>query len=174
VIAGRIFLYIVVFLISLALFLPKGDLLQLAQEQFLKNEGVALEAKIGENLTSTSLEGVKLSYKNGAVANIENGSIFSLLFFSSIGAENITLQGMAAGMLPKNISEVKITHTIFSPMKIRFSSNGEFGSARGVIDLESRVVIGDLYPSEVLQKGHSFVLQGMKKNGDKYTFENKF
>ena len=47
--------YVIIFIISLALFLPKGDILNLIQDRFLKQEGIVLESNTKEHLFFTSL-----------------------------------------------------------------------------------------------------------------------
>ena len=169
----RMFLYIMVFCISLIYFLPKNELVDFAVKNYIVKYDADVNLNLKNKILSYEASNSNIFYKNAKVLNIKNLKVDPFILYNGINGRNITLEGMAAGFFPKNIKQFSASYSIFDPKKVTFKADGDFGSLTGRLDLATLKVYIEMIPSVLMKKQYSFVLNNMKKTAKNYIYEYK-
>jgi len=120
---------------AFVLFMPKQNLYY-KLEQELAAQGIKInEGKISEGLFTLQIDEAVVYIKGIDLIHVKQASCFSLLFYSSIDLKGIVVDKSLSNMIPTNLTEVTLSHVIWSPRYVSVSGHGTFGVFEGKIDL---------------------------------------
>jgi hypothetical protein len=143
-------LFILLFWVALIVFMPKEEL-YFSLEKVLAKQGIEInEAKISEGMFSLDLQELTIYAKGIKVATVQEIQCFTLLFYTKITMDNISVDKALSSMIPVKLEKVQLTHSILLPMKVALTGEGDFGQVTGSIDLSERKIHIDFEKSEKL------------------------
>lgn len=171
--ALRSLLYLAVFISCLGIFLPKFLAIHHFLGTFSGEYQISLTPESLSKGLGESLENTQIRFMNSPVANIKKANLFSIGFFNSLSAREITLEGLPASFMPQRIAHVQASHSIFSPTKIHLEAEGEFGTMSGYLDLVARKMNLVVRPSDAMKNNFGFALRKARKQKNDYIFESK-
>lgn len=170
----KIFVYVIVFILSMIIFLPKESLYNLVEKQLEKEHLIISNEKRDENLLGLTINDANIYYQDIKIANVEKNSISTYLFYTNINIENIRLLDSLKTMIPSPISNINISHSIFEYDKLNIIGNGSFGDISGFVDIVNRVIFLELNASNKMKTSYSKILMNMKLKDGRYIYEYKF
>jgi len=150
--------------------MPKQELYYKLEEILEKQSIVINEKQKDEGLFSLSLYQVDVYVKGIKLATIEKVDFFTLLLYSSVTCENVMLDDSLKTMLPTEITTVKATHSILSPLNINLYAEGSFGNVEGFVHLNDRSVRLDFNES----KGIEMLKPNLKQDEKGWYYETSF
>lgn len=168
-----IIFYIVLFLESLVFFIPKDravfyledtlkqKLINISQES-IEDKGFLLKAKE-----------VNINYDRLDVASIKDLKLYTFLFFNSLKLKDIKLKSISM-MVPKKIYSANLHWSIFNPIYVKIEVDGEFGNAKGYIDLIHKKLSLLIKPSKLFLRGYRQTIRMLKKEKSGYRFNYIF
>jgi hypothetical protein len=169
----RFFAYLAFFVLALIYFAPKESIYYLLENE-LKNYSVIIS---DETLTD---KGVSLTIQNAALyvksiesAKIQNCDVTFLLLYNSINARDIMLSESVKSLVPLKIESLAFTQSIFDPLHVNIHAVGDFGEAKGNVNLLERSVHIELIASDLMQKEYKNALREFKKSEDGGLFYDK-
>lgn len=170
----KVFVYIIIFILSIIVFLPKESIYNLVEKQLEKEHLIISNEKRDENFLGLTLSDANIYYQDINIANIEKKSISTYLFYTSINIENIRLLDSLKTMIPSPVSNINISHSIFEYDKLNIIGTGSFGDISGFVDIVNRVVFLELNASNKMKTSYSKILRNMKLKDGRYIYEYKF
>ncbi len=141
---------IVVWLVTLVL-MPKHKIYYKLEEVLDQYEVTLNEAQVIEGFFSLKLKQVNVYVKDVKVATIEEVSLFSLLFYSTIEVQSLKVDESLKNMIPEEAKVALFRHSLLSAGKVSVEASGSFGSLTGDIDLNERKVYLDFNESKNIQ-----------------------
>ena len=156
--------------IGMIVFMPKESLYY-ALEKRLAHEGIEInEEQIEEGMFSLTLKHPVIYVEGIQVATVKKIRVYTLLFYTSIKAENIAVEKSLHRYVPSKVEKVWLIHTLLHPLGVSVTAKGGFGTITGMIDLKKRNVHLDVTNPEKLG-----MLRGqMKKNKKGWYYETSF
>lgn len=124
----------------LLVFMPKQELYYKLEEALQDNDIVINEQKIHSGLFSLSLEGLDVYVKGIKVAKIDEVNLFTLLFYTKIQLTGIDADDSLKNMMPIQIEEATITHSLINPYVAIINANSDAGDITGASNLRDRTV----------------------------------
>ncbi len=123
---------------SLLLFMPKKELFY-TFEHLLLPQGIKINEKsLDSGLFSLTLHDADIYVKGIKIANVNEVSIFTLLFYSRLHLDGLKLDESLRAFVPSDINESIVVHSLLSPTKLFITSMGSFGLAEGVANLRTK------------------------------------
>jgi len=163
-------LFFVVILFSLAVFAPKRELYYLLEEYLMRQDIIIDNERIESGLFALKLHHPELYVKGIKVADIDEVSLFSLLFYTVMSAGDIKVESSLQNWLPREIDRVSLRYQVLDPLHIRVKARGSFGAADGYISIRERVLHLDLTEEKSIA-----VLKPLLKKGEKgWYYETSF
>ena len=169
-----IFIYFIVFLISLIAFLSKESMYNLAENELVKKDIVISNEIKEEKLFGIVISNANVYYQGINIGKFDNISLSSYLFFSRIDISNVSVLDSFALIIPNQIKDVSIEHSILAFNKIKINSNGTFGNLKGEFDIFTRSLRIQLIASDEMKNKYSKILKSMKLENGEYIYEYKF
>ena len=166
----KILLVLTVFWLGILVLMPKQELYYKLEEVLDKYEVRLNEAEVSEGFFSLNLKQVNVYVKDIKVASIEEVSLFSLLFYSSMEVKSLRVDDSLKNMIPEETKSAFLRHTILSPWEVSVEASGSFGSLTGEIDLNTRQVHLDFNESKKLQ----MLKPALKKTEKGWVYETSF
>ncbi len=142
------FIVLIVAWLGLLVLMPKQELYYKLEEELAKQDIKLNEAKINEGLFSLTLDQVNVYYKGINVAIIEEVSLCTMLFYSSIELRSLQMDDSLKTIVPQITEKALLSHSILSPLNVSVDASGSFGSMAGNIDLSERTVRLDFNESK--------------------------
>jgi len=156
--------------LAILVLMPKQEFYFKLEEMLAKHEIELNEEKRDEGLFSLDLHQVTVYVKGIPVATIEELDLFTLLFYSRVEVQGLHMDDSLKGMVPQEVREALLSHTILSPMKVSVDAEGSFGEMTGMIDLNARQVHLDFNESKNIE-----MLKPQLKQGEKgWIYETSF
>lgn len=137
--------------LAIFVFMPKQELYYKLEEELAKHEIKLNEEKMNEGLFSLSLNQVTVYFKGINVATIEEVNLFTLLFYSGVEVQSLTVDDSLKTMIPQEIERADIRHSVLSPLEILVDASGSFGAIAGNVDLNERKVHLDFNESKNIE-----------------------
>ena len=163
-------LFFVVILFSLAIFAPKRELYYLLEEYLMRQDIIIDNEKVESGLFALKLHHPVLYVKGIKVADIEEVSLFTLLFYTTISAREIKTDTSFRRWIPEQIETVSLRYQILNPLNITLSARGSFGTAKGYLSIDKRILHLDLTEEKSID-----VLKPLLKKGEKgWYYETSF
>ncbi len=164
------FIALLVVWLSLVILMPKKALYY-KLEEVLETQSIKInEKKIEEGLFSLTLYGVDVYVKGIKLATIEKVNFFTLLLYTRMDIETLTLDDSLKNMTPTEISEVVASHGIWMPLKINIYAEGSFGKAEGHINIDEKNMRLDFNES----KGIEMLKPNLKQDEKGWYYETSF
>jgi len=124
---------------SLIAFMPKEELYYALEHKLVKDYGIELNEKsIKSGIFSMDVSDIDVYAEGIKVAHIDSMKFLITLFFNTLDISDISLDKNLNTFLPSSIQEIQkanITYTITSPLKANISIDGNFGKAKGYVDI---------------------------------------
>ncbi len=160
----------VVIWLALVILMPKQELYYKLEEVLLTQEIALNEKEIEENLFGLSLKNVSVYVKGINVANIEEVTLFTVLFYSCAKVKGLQMDDSLKTMVPQETEKAVLRHSVMAPFFVSVEAEGSFGSMAGEIDLNERKVHLDFNESKKLE-----MLNPQLKKGEKgWVYETSF
>jgi hypothetical protein len=132
--------FLLVLWMALIVFMPKEEL-YFSLEKVLAKQGIEInEAQISEGWFTLKLHELTVYAKGIKMANIQDVECFTLLFYTHIMVNGVTVDKALKSMLPTKIETLQLTHSVLSPLQVQIEGKGSFGVATGTIDLTARKI----------------------------------
>ena len=145
------FIVLIVAWLGLLVLMPKQEIYYKLEEELAKQEIKLNEEKVDEGIFSLTLNQVSVYYKGINVATIEEVSLCTVLFYSSIELRSLQMDDSLKTMVPQETKKALLSHSILSPLNISVDASGSFGSMAGKIDLGARKVRLDFNESKNIE-----------------------
>lgn len=173
--ASKLFAYILFFILVLVYFMPKESIYFLAEKKLEKYNVVISKEVISDNGFSLKLKNGKIFYNSIESAIVDSMKIKVFLLYNSVNIQNVYLSSMASSFVPLHIDSINIRYSVFNPLNIVLSANGEFGEATGKIGVLDKNISIVLTPSELMLKKYKNTLSGLKnKENGEYEYDQTF
>jgi hypothetical protein len=164
------FIVLIVAWLGILVLMPKQELYYKLEEELAKQDIKLNEAKINEGLFSLTLHQVSVYYKGINVAAIEEVSLCTVLFYSSLELRSLQMDDSLKTMVPEETKKALLSHSILSPLNISVDASGSFGSMAGKIDLGERKVRLDFNESKNIE----MLKPQLKKDEKGWFYETSF
>ncbi len=137
-------LFLLVILLSLAIFAPKRELYYLLEEQLMQKDIIISNEEVHSGLLTLKLRHPELYIKGIKVAEIEEITLFTLLFYTSITANGIKTDTSLRRWAPVQVAAMSAYYQLFDPQRIVLNLIGSFGSAKGYLSYPENLLHLDL------------------------------
>lgn len=156
--------------VAILVLMPKQEFYYKLEDVLAKYEIELNEEKRDEGLFSLDLHQVTVYVKGIPVATIEEMDLCTLLFYSRVKIEGLHMDDSLKEMVPQEVQQALLSHTILLPMKVSVDAQGSFGEMTGTIDLHARQVHLDFNESKNIE-----MLKPQLKKGEKgWIYETSF
>ena len=163
-------LFMVLVWLGIVLFMPKESL-YFTLEKVLAKEGIEInESRIDEGLFTLTLEHPVLYMHGIPVATIERIRFFTLLFYTAVEADGISVDSSLKNYFPEKVDTLDATHLLLYPLSVSISGKGDFGTVSGKIDLATHKVHIDVPEPQKL----GTLKRQLKKNKEGWYYETSF
>ena len=163
-------LFFIVILFSLAIFAPKRELYYLLEEYLMRRDIIVDNEKIESGFFALKLHHPELYVKGIKVAEIEEVSLFTLLFYTAMSAKEIKVDSSLQSWAPRQIETVSLRYHVLDPLYIRMKARGSFGTVDGYFSIRKRLLHLDLTEEKSID-----VLKPLLKKGEKgWYYETSF
>ncbi len=172
---AKIFLFVILFIYTLVVFLPKKELYYLG-ERYLAKYKVYIS-----NETLSDL-GIAFFVKDGTIyyegingGKVESISVILTLLYNKIEISDVAISDDLKDLVPGNVKSVSATYGVWLPHLVSLEGNGEFGEFDGDVNLIERKVKIVFNPSkEVETKFTDQLRRFLKKTEEGYLYERPF
>lgn len=161
---SKIFAYSMFFILALMYFVPKLSIYYLVEQEIQKYGIVIDNEEVIDNGFSLSIQNAEINVKSINSASIKNVNIKIFGVYNNVLLQNIKLSSVAASMVPTDIEEVEITHSLFNPLHISAVANGGFGELEVDFDLLDMTLHLELLASKKMLSSYRGILRNLKKN----------
>ena len=164
------FIVLIVAWLGILVLMPKQEIYYKLEEELAKQEIKLNEEKVDEGIFSLTLNQVSVYYKGINVATIEEVSLCTVLFYSSLELRSLQMDDSLKTMVPEETKKALLSHSILSPLNISVDASGSFGSMVGKIDLGERKVRLDFNESKNIE----MLKPQLKKDEKGWFYETSF
>ena len=163
-------IYFIVIWLGIVVLMPKQELYYKLEEALLTEDIALNEEKVEEGFFSITLKNVSVYAKGIYIANIEEVSLFTLLFYSEVEVKDLRIDDSLKAMVPQKIEKAVLEYSVFSPFSVSIDAVGSFGSVGGNIALNERKIHLDFNESKNID-----MLKPQLKKGEKgWVYETSF
>ncbi len=167
-------LYIIVFFISIILFLPKESFYNLLEKELEKKQILISNETRKENLFDFQVSNADIFYQGINIARFDNLDFSSYFFYTKIALSNTHFLDSLTSFAPSPIEKVVIEYSILNINKIKINSVGLFGSLKADIDIFAKSIKIELIASNEMKTSYSKLLKNMNYENERYIYEYKF
>ena len=164
---------LLVIYLSLIFFLPKKELYFFGESQLTKYKAIIGEEQIRDRFFDLELKNGKLFIDEIDMASFEKINIYPTFFINKVKLQNFSPTKSLQKIMPVEIRNLVLFHTIFNPLKIDIKIGGNFGDGEGVVDLDKKFVKIYLKPKKE-SKSFSKIKKFLKKTKEGWIYEKKF
>ena len=137
--------YALLFVLLVALFLPKKELYFGAERLLQKHLVVVSDEKLQENPIALVVKDGNLYVKGLLVGSFQKLSFYPDLLFNAVRLENFH-KSRSISMIPDiSIDSLDLFYTPFYPIKLFIKGEGSFGKVKGSVNLWHKKGIVDLF-----------------------------
>ena len=86
-----------------------------------------------------NMENVLFHYKEENVGEVKGMNLFPFLFYNVLIAEEILIHNALAKHKDLHIEKLRLQHSVFNLSTIYFKGNGDFGTIKGYINLDTKI-----------------------------------
>lgn len=170
----KILISSLVILHLIVVFAPKERLFFLG-EKFLSDQKIVISDERFFDLgLYFGLENPTIYYDKIAVASLDKLSIFTSLFFTQITISPFSLSPEISMMIDASFDKSTITHHAVKPHIVSIHTSGNFGEARGEIDLIKRNIKLIVTMSADQRRKFGEIVKLLKNTEDGLVYEQSF
>ncbi len=162
------------FLYLCIIFLPKTNLFYLAQEQALKQNVIISQESLSDVLGIFSASNSKIYYDGLLVGNVKTIRLIPALFYNCLSISDAKFNSGFAQFIPKSIDSLKLRFTLFFPVRVFISSDGDFGDISGHFDLINQKLHLVLEPKKGFMSNYPELANQFKKINNEYVYETSY
>lgn len=146
--------------LALLAFMPKEEIYFRA-EQALASQGVEInEGQMEEHLFGMTIKDATIYVQGINVATVKEASLFTLLFYTRVEADDIQADASLAHMLPASVVRLVLTHSLMHPETVYIEAEGSFGKAEGTLSLQTRKLHLDLVKTGKIETVRNLLKHG--------------
>ena len=166
--------FVLVFFISLLIFMPKVEAYNLLEKNLEKRNIVVSNETRKEKAFGLDLESLEIYYDRLDTAFINKVDFTTYLLFSNIDITNIRVSKAFENIMPLQIDIINIKHSILGFSKLDINANGDFGEFKGELKIFDKKIVGELTPSSKMKSKYRKLLRDFKFVDGKYKYELNF
>ncbi|MBN2815134.1 MAG: hypothetical protein JXQ67_00505 [Campylobacterales bacterium] len=168
---GKFFAYLLFFIFSLLLFVPKESVYFLFEGELKKFDVVISNELREESLLSLQLHNLDISAKGVESVHAKSAEVTLLLLYNRVELESIEISEVLQSYVPTQIEHLSVVYSLINPLNVVGEARGEFGEAKLVFDLVERKVFVTLEPTDKMLKEYKSIMRMFQKaeNGE-YTY----
>lgn len=170
----KLFIYFIVFVISLLILAPKEAAYNFAEKELAKKQIIISDEIRDERFFGLDINDSKLYFEGIEVANTSKASITTYLLYTKIKVKDIKLLDSFKQMVPSPIMDIELSHSVLEYDKIDINASGIFGKLEGKVDLLNQKVVLELLPSKVMKSSYFRLLRNFRLKDERYTYEYKY
>ncbi len=160
------------FYVFLIILMPKVEA-YFTLEKFAKEQKVIIsDEEIKDKWIYLLLKDAVCYFEGIKFADVAQIKVYPLFFFNYINIQNIVIDKDLSKFFPQNIFNISGYYHIFNPLNITLSGSGDFGEAKGVLNLKDKTIKIIITPSEELNK--SSIKSKLKQEEDKLIYESSY
>ncbi len=165
-----LFLFLFTFLVALFFFMPKENLYYYLEKELQKHNIIISNEKISTTPVSLKIVHADVSAQGIPIAYITEAKFTTYLFYNTLSLNSIELKNIAKDFIQSDIEEILLKENITNPFYISVDITGEFGKAKGYIDLKKRLLHLDV----TLQKEIPAIRSYLQQSDKGWYYEYKF
>lgn len=170
----KIFIYLVIFILSLLVFSPKEGLYNLAQEHLQKQNIIISDEKIDSKAFGLNINDAKIYFEGINVGKVEAIKLNTFLLFNSLSISNIELLDSFEKMAPTPIEKIEIIYSVLDIKNVKISGESIYGNLEGYIDIFNQKVYLEFEANEKMKRDYSNLLRMMKLKDGRYIYEYNY
>jgi len=162
----KIFGFIVFFILSFALFMPKLNLYYMLEGELQKQNIIISDEKIKETAFKLTITDANISFDTLESARFKELDLIMFLLYQSLKIQDIRLLGVASSFMPTKIDHVNISYAVTNPLIVNISANGAFGTTKGIFNIREKKLHLTLTASKQMQQKYKKTLSYLTKTKD--------
>ncbi|MEA3352811.1 MAG: hypothetical protein U9Q33_03200 [Campylobacterota bacterium] len=159
----KFILYILFFLISLTILLPKENIYYFVNKKLNEQKIVLNQSGINDEKVSLNIKDITVMYDNIEVSNIDTIKLDTFLLFNSLNIKGINIDSSMTRYVPKKIDNISARYSVLNPLKVIFKGSFELGVCNGYVDLLNRIIKIDIEVSQSFSKKYKHMVKYLKK-----------
>ncbi len=164
-------LFLFTFLLALFFLTPKENLYYLLEKELLLKQDIIIDKeKFSSTPISARIEHATIIVHDIPVATITEAKFLSLIFYNQANIYDVEFNDLAKNYLQSNIDTIILKQNILKPFFISVSAQGDFGNAKGYIDLKKRLLHLDVS----LDKDIPTIKRYLQKGNKGWYYEYRF
>jgi len=156
--------YSLFFIFALILFTPKNSIYYFAEENLKKFDLVISNESLEDDFTTLKVKNLEISAKSIDAGVVEELDLTLLVVYNKLLFTNVELSSLVESYLPSKIENLEIFYTLFNPLFVEAKSNGAFGDARVLFNLQTQELSIYLHPSKKMFSSYRNSLKYFKKS----------
>ncbi len=170
----RKILWFFAFIYMIIIFLPKTEMYYQLESYLKQNQIVFNDESTRDILGVFSVKNARVFYEKLEVGKIDSMNFYPFIFYNKFSINKASFNNSLKQFVPKNIENISFSNTIFYPIKIWISGNGDFGDLSGEIDLNKRKISIRLKPAANFLSKYSDIARNFTKDKDQYIYEKNY
>ena len=166
----KIFITLAVIWFALLLWMPKQELYYKLEEELAKNAIKINEKSMDEGIFSFTVNQADVYAKGIKLANVEKVHFFTVLFYTKVTVENLTLDDSLKNIAPTHTKDATVTYALWNPLYIDVEATGSFGGLNGGVNLADKTLRVDFNES----KGIEMLTPKLKQDEKGWYYETSF
>ena len=166
----KIFITLAVIWFALLMFMPKQMLYYKVEQELAKNAIKINEKSIEEGIFSFTIHQADVYAKGIKLASVEKVHFFTLLFYTKVTLEELTLDDSLKSIAPTYTKEATVTYALWNPLHISVEAKGSFGGLHGIAKLSDKTLRLDFNES----KGIEMFKPKLKQDKKGWYYETSF
>lgn len=156
-------LIVILTIFFVLLFLPKKNIHYKFEELAKMQEVVLSNEELKSRLFGLDIEHAKLYIRGIHIAEL-SFRVRSFALYNAMDVAPFDIDEDLIHFFPQTIDKINISHSIFTPNTINLEICGDFGEAKGVVNLGTKSLYLEVEPSKILTSRYKSVLRELKKD----------
>jgi len=169
---ARYLAYMLFFILSFLIFLPKENLYFLLEKELSKKEVFISDEVVTTSVFSLEVDSALVSYEGIEVAKIKKTKFDLYLFYNAIELNDIELSSLVSNYWPSKVQSAVVSYSVLNPLEVTAVARGSFGEIKAHYLLKESKVKVVLKPSKLILSKYRSSLRYFKKSKDgEYSYE---
>jgi len=156
-------LLLILAILFLYLFMPKKELYYGIEKILIKQNIIISDETLRDNIFDLEIIDGKLYFQDVYVTTLSL-KIKSYLINNSVVFKPFEISDDFIAFFPKRIDSFKINYSLLQPKIVKIEAKGDFGFAKGYIDLFKKSIYFDVNISKLLKQRYKNILHQLKQN----------
>jgi len=166
----KIFIALAVIWFAVLLFMPKQAMYYKLEQELAKHAIKINEKSMDEGIFSFTLHQADIYAKGIKLASVEKVHFFTVLFYTKVTLEKLTLDDSLKNIAPTHTKEATLIYAIWNPLNISVEAEGSFGGLNGAVSLADKTLHLDFNES----KGIEMLKPKLKQSEKGWYYETSF